>query len=152
MIASKDILKLQSVQNCLSTIVTPSPRFSHSVPLLFTGSRFNLATFSNPSSEHSVLQVSPTLWNSLSEHVKSSNRIVLFRHHLKTHLFRLVYPFKIYLPSDPCCRTLHCTHTMSLANPCTRYLTDLDSFECIGAIEVVLILILLLLLLLSHQC
>ena len=33
-----------------------------------------------------------TLWNSLSEHVKSSNRVVIVRHHLKTHLFRLVYP------------------------------------------------------------
>jgi len=36
-IASKDILKLQSVQNCLATIVT----------LLSTGSLFNLASFSN---------------------------------------------------------------------------------------------------------
>ena len=34
----------------------------------------------------------PTLWNSLSEHVKSSNSIVSFRHHLKTDIFRLVYP------------------------------------------------------------
>jgi len=34
----------------------------------------------------------PTLWNSLSEHVKSSNIIVSFHHHLKTRLFRLGYP------------------------------------------------------------
>ena len=34
----------------------------------------------------------PTLWNQLPEHVKSSNNIVSFRHHLKTHLFRLAYP------------------------------------------------------------
>jgi hypothetical protein len=33
----------------------------------------------------------PTLWNSLSEHIKSSTSIVSFRHHLKTHLFRLAY-------------------------------------------------------------
>jgi len=34
----------------------------------------------------------PTVWNSLSEHIKSSNSIVSFRRHLKTHLFRLAYP------------------------------------------------------------
>jgi len=34
----------------------------------------------------------PTLWNLLSDHVKSSNSIVSFRHHLKTPLFRLAYP------------------------------------------------------------
>jgi len=33
-IASKDILKLQCVQNCLVRVVTRYPRFSHSVPLL----------------------------------------------------------------------------------------------------------------------
>ena len=33
-IASKDILKLQFVQNCLARVITRSPRFSHSVPLL----------------------------------------------------------------------------------------------------------------------
>jgi len=33
-IASKDILKLQCVQNCLARVVTLSLRFSHSVPLL----------------------------------------------------------------------------------------------------------------------
>ena len=34
----------------------------------------------------------PTLWNTLPEHVESSNSIVSFRHHLKTHLFSLAYP------------------------------------------------------------
>ena len=33
-IAVKDILKLQHVQNCLGRVVTQSPLFSHSVPLL----------------------------------------------------------------------------------------------------------------------
>ncbi|MEG7525511.1 MAG: hypothetical protein M3H12_20910, partial [Chromatiales bacterium] len=33
-IASKDITKLQRVQNCLARVVTRSPRFSGSVPLL----------------------------------------------------------------------------------------------------------------------
>ena len=32
--ASKDIAKLQRVQNCLARVVTYSPNFSHSVPLL----------------------------------------------------------------------------------------------------------------------
>ena len=41
---------------------------------------------------HAFLVAVPTLWNSLSEHVKSSNSIVSFCHHLKTHLFRLAYP------------------------------------------------------------
>jgi len=39
-----------------------------------------------------VLVAVPNFWNLLSEHVKSSNSIVSFRHHLKTHLFRLAYP------------------------------------------------------------
>ena len=34
----------------------------------------------------------PTRWNSLSEDVKSTNKIDSFHHHLKTHLFRLAYP------------------------------------------------------------
>ena len=34
----------------------------------------------------------PTLCNSLPENVKSSNNIVSFGHHLKTHLFKLAYP------------------------------------------------------------
>jgi len=42
----------------------------------------------------------PTLWNSLPEDVKSSNSIVSFHHHLKTHLFRLVYPFSVSRASD----------------------------------------------------
>ena len=33
-IALKDIMKLQRVHNCLSRVVTKSPRFSHSTPLL----------------------------------------------------------------------------------------------------------------------
>ena len=32
--ANKDIAKLQRVQNCLAKVVTRSPRFSRSVPLL----------------------------------------------------------------------------------------------------------------------
>jgi len=42
----------------------------------------------------------PTLWNSLSEHVKSSNSIVSFHHHLKIHLFRLTYPSWVSFPSN----------------------------------------------------
>ena len=34
----------------------------------------------------------PILWNSLSEHVRSSNNRVPFRHHLKLTFFRLAYP------------------------------------------------------------
>ena len=33
-----------------------------------------------------------TSWNTLTEHIKSSHTMVSFRHHLKTHLFRLGYP------------------------------------------------------------
>ena len=33
-ISSKDILKLQCIQNCLARVVTQCPRCSHSVPLL----------------------------------------------------------------------------------------------------------------------
>ena len=44
----------------------------------------------------------PTLWNSLSEHVTSSNSIVSFRHHLNTHLFRNAYHSYVSLPHDHC--------------------------------------------------
>ena len=33
-IASKGILKLRCIENCLARIITPSPRFFHSIPLL----------------------------------------------------------------------------------------------------------------------
>jgi len=39
----------------------------------------------------------PTLWNSLSEHVMSSNNIVSFRYHLKTHLFQTRLSFLSFL-------------------------------------------------------
>ena len=42
----------------------------------------------------------PTLWNSLSEHVKSSNSIVYFHHQMKTHLFKLAYLSKVYTQSN----------------------------------------------------
>ena len=42
----------------------------------------------------------PSLWNSLHEHVKSSNSMVSSHHHLKTHLFRLAYPSLVSIASD----------------------------------------------------
>ena len=146
-IASKDILKLQCVQNCLARVVTRSPRFSHSVPLLKSlhwlpvQSRiiFKLCTIAyqtlssgEPSYLFSMLSLAPkprelrssgfhllsvprvkthagtrafsvavpTLWNSLSEHVKSSNSIVYFHHQIKTHLFKLAYLSKVYTQSN----------------------------------------------------
>jgi len=57
----------------------------------------------------------PTLCNWLPEHVKSSNGIVSFRHHLKLafsdFLFRLII----------CLWTLHCTWSTSFPNPCTSF-------------------------------
>jgi len=43
-----------------------------------------------------------TLRNSLSEHVRSQNSTVSFRHHLKTYLFRLAYPSYVSLLSYHC--------------------------------------------------
>ena len=44
-----------------------------------------------------------TLWNSLSEHVKSPNSIVSFRHPLKTHLFSLPkFPFHLIIVDELC--------------------------------------------------
>ena len=119
-ISSKDILKFQ---NCVARVVTRSPRFSHSVPLLKSPQNpcsishhlrtfisifhaffstqaqitpfmwFSLIVWVKLYAGTRAFSVAvPTLWNSLSEHVKSSNSIVSFRHHLKTHLFRLAYP------------------------------------------------------------
>ena len=42
----------------------------------------------------------PTLWNSLPGHDKTSNSIVSFRHHLKTHLFNFAYPSCVFTASD----------------------------------------------------
>jgi len=116
-IASKDILQLQYVKNCLARVVTRSPRFSHSVPLLKSlhwlsdqfRVNFNHCTIAyqtlssrEPSYLFSTLSLAlkprklrssvfhmlsvpsvktharthafsvavPTLWNSLSEHLK----------------------------------------------------------------------------------
>jgi len=140
-IASKDILKLQCVQNCLARVVTPSLRFSHSVPLLKSvrwlpvQSRiiFKICTIiyqtlssEEPSYIFSMLSLAPkprelrssgfhllsvprdkthagihafsvavpALWNSLLEHVKSSNSIISFRHHLKNTFSDLLIPYK----------------------------------------------------------
>jgi len=41
---------------------------------------------------HAFSVAVPVRLNSLPEHVKSSNSMVSFCHHLKTHLFRLAYP------------------------------------------------------------
>jgi len=128
-IAPKDILKLQCVQNCLPRVVSQSPRFSHSVPLLKSlhwlplqilctigyqtlssgepSYLFSILSLAPKSRELHLLSIPrvkthtgtlafsvavPTLWNSLSEHVKSSNSMVSFHHHLKSHLFRFAYP------------------------------------------------------------
>ena len=68
-----------------------------------------------------------TLWNSLPEHVKSSNNIVSSGHHLKTHLFGLakisLQVMICMLPGPWVCSTPRCA-------------TELDFFEDIGAIEV----------------
>jgi len=42
----------------------------------------------------------PTPWNSLPEHVTSSNSIVSFCQHLKTHLFRLAYLSQVFRASN----------------------------------------------------
>ena len=48
---------------------------------------------------HAFSVAVPTLWNSLSEHVNSSNSTVSFCLHLKTHLFKLAYPSQVSFPS-----------------------------------------------------
>jgi len=68
--------------------LAPKPRELHS-------SGFHLLSISRVKTHtgtHDFSVVVPTLRNSLPEHVKSSNSTVSFRHHLKTHLFRLAYP------------------------------------------------------------
>ena len=66
-IALNDILKLQRVQNCLARVVTRSPRFSHSAPLLKSFHWLPVELFLkifHPSNQHiyihcSLLQDSP---------------------------------------------------------------------------------------------
>ena len=112
-IASKDILKLQCVQNCLARVVTRSPRFSYSAPRS-SSHRFQTLhyclsnsffwrifisifhVFFSTQTEKLVLGLVPFqllfLFFGIHSLNKSSNSIVSFRHHLKTHLFRLAYP------------------------------------------------------------
>jgi len=117
-IASKGILKLQSVQNCLVKFVSRSPRFSHFVPLLKSlhclpvQSRIIFKLFApltiklsseEPSYLFSMLSLAPKPWELRSScfHLLSVPRVkthagtrALFTWcpYLKTHLFRLVYP------------------------------------------------------------
>jgi len=96
-LASKDILKLQCVRNCLSRVVTRSPRCSHFVPLLKSlhwlpvHSRIIFKLCTNVYEIRAFSVAVPNLWNSLPEHGKSPNRIVSFRHDLviKMDLFNL---------------------------------------------------------------
>ena len=84
----------------------------------------------------------PTLWNSLSERVKSSNSIVSFHHHspFQTHLSFLSFLaiWSLLMKFEP---GLWVCPTPVLDAPLSSIL-----FEDIGAIEVLLLLLLLLLL------
>jgi len=137
-------------------MVTPSPWFFHSVPLLksrfpvkyriiFKLCTIDYETLSSlklpfilsilslvPESISRVkthagtcayLVAVPTLWNILSEYVKSSSSIISFRHHLETHLFKLVCPSYI------CWWILHSTLTRRMHTSCCRCPTELDSFR-----------------------
>jgi len=180
-IAPKDILKVQCVQTCL--VVTRSPQFSHSVPLLkslhwlrvqsriifklyctiayhtlssgkptylfvmlslslklreLRSSGFHLLSVPRvkPHAGTRPLSVAvPTLWNSLSERVTSSNSIDSFRYHLKTHFVRLLPTFLFHLIIvDEFC----IVHGLWVCpNLVLGGATQLDSFrEDIGAVEV----------------
>jgi len=51
---------------------------------------------------HAFSVVVPTLWNSLSEHVKSSSSIVSFSHRLKTHLILHKFPGLLIIVDELC--------------------------------------------------
>ena len=136
-IAIKDITKLR-VQNCLARVVTRSPRFSRSVPLIkslhwlpvryrnifkFCTITYQALSSKQPAYLHSMLTqarqprqlrssysdllsvprvnttagtrafsvATPTLWNSLTDRVKSAGNIISFRRHLKSYLFNIAY-------------------------------------------------------------
>ena len=84
--------------------------------------------------------VVPTVWNSLCEYVKSSNSIVSFCHHLKTHPFRLAYPSQLSTTSDQLLMNfaLYLKYGLRVC-PTSRLGPPLSSiiFKDIGAIEVV---------------
>jgi len=64
-----------------------------------------------------------------SEHVKSSNSIVYFRHQLKIHLSDLIILLRFPLHLIICWRTLHCTWAMSSPIPCSGSASELYSFR-----------------------
>ena len=100
-IASKDILKLKCIQNCLSRVVTRSPRFSPFYPISEISSLAPCSISHHFQTLHYCLSNSffwrtstfifHALFSTQSQR-PPSNSIVRFRDHLKTHLFRLIYP------------------------------------------------------------
>jgi len=75
----------------------------------------------------------PSLWNSLPEYVTSSNSIVSFRHHFKTHIFKLAYPSyvsEVSTASDELMMNFTSYHDYEIAHFLYyRRATELDSFS-----------------------
>ena len=75
--------------------LAPKSRELHS-----SGFHLSVPRIKTDTDSHAFSVSVPTLWNSLSEHVKPSNSIVSFRQHWKTHHFRLAYPSQVYTFDD----------------------------------------------------
>jgi hypothetical protein len=98
-VLSRIIFKLCTIAYQILSSREPSYLFSvlslASKPSEFSSSGFHLLSVPRVKTHVGTRAFSvavPTLWNSLPKHVESSNSIVSFRHHLKTHLFSLTYP------------------------------------------------------------
>ena len=85
--ANKDVAKLQRVQNCLARVVTRSPRFSRSVPLL-------KSLHWLPVHYRIIFKMCTIAYQALSStqpaYLKGNK--VSFRRRLKTYLFNAAYP------------------------------------------------------------
>ena len=112
--ASKDIAKLQRVQNCLARVVifkictiayqalsSTQPAYINSILTPARNSRQLRSTSSNPlniprvktkAGTRAFSVAAPTVWNSLPASVKSEGNIVSFRRRLKTYLVNAAYP------------------------------------------------------------
>ena len=95
-IVSNDILKLQCVQNCLVRIVTRSPRFSYSVPLLKL-LLFDVASFSSSV----LLPIKSSVLCSSDFHLLSVPRVKTHAH-VGTCAFSVVVPNLLELTPWTC--------------------------------------------------
>ena len=129
-IALTDILKLQCVQNCLARVVTRSPRFSHTAPLLkllhLLPVQYRIIFKICTITYQALLSKQPAYLHSLltparqPRQLRSSNSNLLFVPSVKTNVGTRAFSVSVSVKSVGNLTTLRCklkTHLFKLAYP-----------------------------------